>query len=133
MRALVYMPKPMQRENIALVKRHMEVVSSFSWFLELNSRDLPTMVERQSMSAAERKVTVTPMPYMITITPEGGDKFTAAQAEIYADGIRVGAGGETFPLPEGKHTIEIKANGYKTKTLSLDVKSDQTVTTTLEQ
>ena len=78
------------------------------------------------------KVTVTPMPYMITVTPAGEKDFTAQQAKVYADGIPVGVGGETFPLPEGKHTIEIKADGYKTKTISLDVKSDQTVTTTLE-
>lgn len=81
----------------------------------------------------KNKVTVTPMPYMITVTPSAGDGFKASQAAIYADGVAVGAGGEAFPLPEGAHKIEIKADGYKTKTLSLDVKSDQTVTTTLEQ
>lgn len=79
------------------------------------------------------KVTVTPMPYMITFKLSGGKNFAASQAEIHADGIRVGVGGETIPLPEGRHTVEIKAAGYKTKTLSLDVKSDQTITTTLEQ
>ena len=81
----------------------------------------------------KNKVTVTPMPYMITVTPTAGDGFKASQAAIYADGVAVGAGGEAFPLPEGAHKIEIKADGYKTKTLSIDVKSDQTVTTTLEQ
>ena len=81
----------------------------------------------------KNKVTVTPMPYMITVTPTAGDGFKASQAAICADGVRVAAGGETFPLPEGSHKIEIKADGYKTKTISLDVKSDQTVTTTLEQ
>ncbi len=80
----------------------------------------------------KNKVTVTPMPYMITVTPTAGDDFKASQAVVYADGIVVGAGGEAFPLPEGAHKIEIKADGYQTKTLTLDVKSDQTVTTTLE-
>ena len=80
----------------------------------------------------KNKVTVTPMPYMITVTPTAGDDFKASQATVYADGIVVGAGGEAFPLPEGAHKIEIKADGYQTKTLTLDVKSDQTVTTTLE-
>ena len=80
----------------------------------------------------KNKVTVTPMPYMITVTPTAGDDFKASQAVVYADGIVVGAGGEAFPLPEGAHKIEIKADGYQTKTLSLDVKSDQTITTTLE-
>ena len=80
----------------------------------------------------KNKVTVTPMPYMITVTPTAGDDFKASQAVVYADGIVVGAGSEAFPLPEGAHKIEIKADGYQTKTLTLDVKSDQTVTTTLE-
>ena len=81
----------------------------------------------------KNKVTVTPMPYMVTVTPTGGEGFKASEAVVYADGIIVGAGGEAFPLPEGAHKIEIKADGYQTKTLSLDVKSDQTITTTLEQ
>ena len=81
----------------------------------------------------KNKVTVTPMPYMITVTPTAGEGFKASQAVICADGVVVGAGGEAFPLPEGSHKIEIKADGYQSKTLSLDVKSDQTVTTTLEK
>ena len=81
----------------------------------------------------KNKVTVTPMPYMVMVTPTGGEGFKASQAVVYADGVIVGAGGEAFPLPEGAHKIEIKADGYQTKTLSLDVKSDQTITTTLEK
>jgi len=81
----------------------------------------------------KNKVTVTPMPYMITVTPTAGEGFKASQAEIYADGVKAGTGGESFLLPEGSHTIEIKADGYQTKTIHLDVKSDQTVTATLEQ
>ena len=81
----------------------------------------------------KNKVTVTPMPYMITVTPTGGEGFDASKAVVYADGVIVGAGGETFPLPEGTHKIEIKADGYQTKTLSLDVNSDQAIKTTLEQ
>ena len=80
----------------------------------------------------KNKVTVTPMPYMVTVKPSAGQGFNPSQAAVYADGILVGAGGETFPLPEGKHKIEIKADGYRTQTLTLDVKSDQTVSTTLE-
>jgi hypothetical protein len=81
----------------------------------------------------KNKVTVTPMPYMITVTPTAGDGFDASKAEIYADGVKAGVGGESFLLPEGSHTIEIKADGYQTKTIHLDVKSDQTVTATLVQ
>ena len=81
----------------------------------------------------KNKVTVTPMPYMITVTPTAGEGFDASKAEIYADGVKAGVGGESFLLPEGSHTIEIKADGYQTKTIHLDVKSDQTVTATLVQ
>ena len=81
----------------------------------------------------KNKVTVTPMPYMITVNPAAGSDFKASQAVIYADGVKAAAGGEAFLLPEGSHKIEIKADGYQTKTIHLDVTSDQTVTATLEQ
>jgi len=76
----------------------------------------------------KNKVTVTPMPYMVTVT-----SANAPGAAVYADGVMVGAAGEAFPLPAGKHKIEIKADGFKTKAIELDVKSDQAVTATLEK
>ena len=76
----------------------------------------------------KNKVTVTPMPYLIKIVASD-----VADAEIYADGVKAGAAGEAFLLPEGSHKIEVRADGYKTKTIDLNVKSDQTVTTTLEK
>lgn len=84
------------------------------------------------------KVTVTPMPHMVTVTPSGkGSLFSrdlkTSDAEIYADGVRVASGGETFPLSEGQHTIEVKADGWKTKTINLNVDSDLNVTTTMEK
>ena len=82
----------------------------------------------------KNKVSVTPMPYMVTVNPSASGKgFTPSQASVYADGVLVGAGGEAFPLPEGKHKIEIKADGFRPQTITLDVKADQTVTTTLEK
>ena len=80
----------------------------------------------------KNKVTVTPMPYMVTVSPSGGG-LKPADAVVFADGVKVARGGEAFPLPEGKYRFEIKADGYKTKTLSLDVKSDQAVSTTMEK
>ena len=80
----------------------------------------------------KNKVTVTPMPFMVTITPSG-ESLKASDAAIYADGVRVASGGEAFPLPEGAYKIEVKADGYKPHTINLDVKSDLTVTTTLEK
>jgi hypothetical protein len=80
------------------------------------------------------KVSVTPMPYMVTINPSASGKgFAASQAQIYADGVLVGSGGEAFPLPEGQHKIEVKADGYQTKTVTLDVKADQAYSVTLEK
>ena len=76
----------------------------------------------------KNKVTVTPMPCMVSITVSN-----APGAAVTADGVRVGAAGETFPLPEGKHKIEISADGFKARTIELDVKSDQTITTSLEK
>lgn len=81
----------------------------------------------------KNKITVTPMPYLITVNPTGGMFFKASEAEIYADGVRVANGGEQFPLGEGKHKLEIKASGYKTKTLDLDVKADQAISAKLEK
>ena len=81
----------------------------------------------------KNKVAVTPMPYMITVNPTGGMFFKASEAEIFADGVRVASGGEQFPLGEGKHKLEIRASGYKTKTLDVDVKADQTISEKLEK
>ena len=80
----------------------------------------------------KNKVTVTPMPFMVTITPSG-ESLKASDAAIFADGIKVGTGGEAFPLSEGRHTVEIRADGYKPHKIDMDVKSDLTVTTTLEK
>ena len=81
----------------------------------------------------KNKVSVTPMPFLITVTPSGEKKFTPADADIYADGVRVAAGGEAFPIPAGKHTIVIKANGYKSKSIDVDVQADQTISSKLEK
>ena len=74
------------------------------------------------------KVTVTPMPYMVSFAITNN-----AEGAVYADGVMVGSTGKALPLPEGKHTIEIRADGYKTKMIDLNVKSDQTISTTLEK
>ena len=81
----------------------------------------------------KNKIAVTPMPYLITVNPTGGMLFKASEAEIFADGVRVASGGEQFPLGEGKHKLEIKASGYKTKTIDVDVKADQTISAKLEK
>ena len=81
----------------------------------------------------KNKVSATPMPYSVTVNPEGGMFFKAAEAEIRIDGKFIGNGPANVLLPEGNHTVEVKASGYKTKTLDLDVKSDLTVNVKLEK
>jgi hypothetical protein len=79
------------------------------------------------------KITVTPLPYTVTINVSGGMFFKPSEAEVYVDGVRVAAGGEAFLAPGGKHKLEIKASGYKPQTLELDVKSEQTIAVKLEK
>ncbi len=84
-----------------------------------------------SKPGRKNKITPTPLPYNLTIIPAGGLLFKPAKAEISIDGVRVGNGGETFAVPAGKHTVEIKASGYNTKTFDVDVTADATINTKL--
>ncbi len=79
------------------------------------------------------KVTVTPMPYKLTVNVSGGLFFKSSEAEISLDGVRMAAGGETFLIPAGTHKLEVKASGYKTQTVEVDVNSDQTIAVKLEK
>lgn len=81
----------------------------------------------------KNKITVTPLPYTVTIIPAGGMFFKPSEAEILVDGVRVGNGGDSILVPGGKHTIEIKASGYKTKSFEINVTKDETVNTKLEK
>ena len=81
----------------------------------------------------KNKIKVTPLPYTLTVIPSGGMFFKATEAEISVDGTRVGNGGSSFLVPAGKHTIEVKAAGYKTKTFEVNITADQTINTKLEK
>ena len=80
----------------------------------------------------KNKITVTPMPWLVTVKPVGND-LVPSHVAVFADGILVGAGGEMFPLVEGTHEIEVHADGYIAKAFKLNVKSDLTVSITMEQ
>lgn len=88
---------------------------------------------------SKNKVTVTPMPYGITVaataaaTGKSAAPFKASDAEVYADGVKVAVGGETFFLREGTHKIEVRAGGYKTLAFDLNVTADKTVSVKLEK
>ena len=79
----------------------------------------------------KNKLSVTPMPYKVTVNPTGGFLFKPATAEIFIDGVRVGNGGGTFSVPAGKHRVEIKANGYKTNAFDINVTGDAVITSKL--
>ena len=79
------------------------------------------------------KVTVTPMPYMLTVNVSGGMFFKSSEAEISIDGVRMAAGGEAFLVPGGAHKLEVKASGYKPQTIEIDLKADQTIAVKLEK
>ena len=81
----------------------------------------------------KNKVMVTPLPFMVTVNPAGGMFFKAAKAEIHVDGVFAGNGGSQILIPGGKHTIEIKAPGYKVKKFDVEISRDQVINTTLEK
>lgn len=75
----------------------------------------------------KNEIKVTPLPYTLTVVPAGGMFFKPAQAEVYVDDIRVGSGVCSFLVPAGRHTMEIRADGYKNKRFDVDVTADQTI------
>ena len=87
----------------------------------------------QCRPGRKNKIKVTPLPYSVTIIPSGGMFFKVDQAEVFVDGIRVGNGQCSFIIPAGKHTVEIKAPGYKIKRFNIDVTTDQTINIKLEK
>ena len=81
----------------------------------------------------KNKITVTPLPFTLTVTPSGGMFFKPADAEIFIDGIRVGNGGSSFLIPAGKHAVEIQAPGYQNKRFDINLTKDETINTKLEK
>ena len=81
----------------------------------------------------KNRVTVTPLPCAVTLNISGGMFFKPESAAIYADGVLAGNGGTPLLLPCGRHTIEVKAAGYKPAAMTVDVNSDQTFNITLEK
>lgn len=87
----------------------------------------------QCRPGRKNKICVTQRPFIVTVIPSGDKSFKAADAEIFINGIRVGNGGISYVLPAGKHTIEIKASGYKTKSICVNVAADQHLNIKLEK
>jgi len=79
------------------------------------------------------EISVTPLPYIITVIPAGGMFFKPGKAEIYVDGALAGKGGSPIVLPAGKYTLEIRAPGYKTKKFQLTAAKDETINIQLEK
>ena len=79
------------------------------------------------------EITVTPMPYSITVNPSGEMLFKASSAEIYVDGNLAGSGGSPLLIPAGKYQFEVRAPGYKNKTFDFAVSKDAVINVQLEK
>ncbi|MBQ7402347.1 MAG: PEGA domain-containing protein [Lentisphaeria bacterium] len=81
----------------------------------------------------KNKVSVTPLPARISFDLTAAGSFNPKSAEIYFDGKYIGNGTESFNISGGTYDVEIKAAGYKTKTLRLEVNSDRVIKITMEK
>jgi len=81
----------------------------------------------------KNRVSVTPLPCALTVITSGGGFFKSAKSEIYIDGALAGAGGNTFLIPAGRHTVEVRAEGCKSRTFEVDLTSDRSLNVKLEK
>ena len=81
----------------------------------------------------KNRISVTPLPWRLSVVPSGGMFFKPAEAEIFVDGERIGSGACSFMVPTGRHTLVVKAPGYKPKTLELRVAGNETIHVKLEK
>ena len=81
----------------------------------------------------QNRISVTPLPCAATVIPEGDADFKAAAAEIYVDGALAGPGGSAFLIPAGRHTVEVRAAGYRDRTFAIDLTADQSFNVKLEK
>lgn len=81
----------------------------------------------------KNRIKVTPLPCMLNVVPAGGMFFKQANAEVFVDGMRAGSGNCVFMVPAGKHTLEVKAPGYKSKKFDLNITEDQVINVKLEK
>ena len=79
------------------------------------------------------EISVTPMPYLITVNPEGGTFFKPKSAEIYVNDTLAGQGGSGILIPAGKCKITVKAAGYKTQSFDFNVTRDAAINVKLEK
>ena len=81
----------------------------------------------------KNKIKVTPLPWTVTVKPHGGVFFKADKAGVYVDGVFVGNGVSSFLVPAGKHTVEVRAAGYKNASFRVNVNSDMTIIAKMEK
>ncbi len=79
------------------------------------------------------EISVAPMPYMITVNPEGGIFFKPKSAEIYVNDTLAGQGGTAVLIPAGKCKITVKAAGYQTRSFDFNVTKDAVINVKLEK
>jgi len=81
----------------------------------------------------KNRISPAPLPYKLTVNPSGGLFFKPEASEVYIDGKLAGNGGGTFAVPAGKHEMEIRAAGYRTKKMTLNVSADSVINANLEK
>ena len=81
----------------------------------------------------KNRVSVTPLPCAVTVNPADGSRLKPEEAEVYADGVLAGTGGSSFLLPAGRHTLEVRAPGYKPRSIPIDLSGDRTIDIKLEK
>jgi len=86
-----------------------------------------------SKPGRKNRISPAPLPYKLTVNPSGGLFFKPEASEVYIDGKLAGNGGGTFAVPVGKHEMEIRAAGYRTKKMTLNVSADSVINANLEK
>lgn len=87
----------------------------------------------QCRPGRKNTVSVTPIPFQLTVIPSGGLFFSAANAKVSVDGTPVGSGRSTCLLVPGKHTVEVSAPGYRKTVTEINLSADQTINVMLEK
>ena len=126
----VYTGSYREREVDSVTQMNSNIFQSLmTSALEQAAEDLYTVCK----PGPTNRVSVTPMPYQLTVRPAGEAGFDPATAEISIDGKLVGRGGVGFTLPAGTYDIEVRAPGYQPKSFRYEHNADKSVDITLEK
>ena len=75
----------------------------------------------------KNQITVTPLPYRLTVIPQGGVFLKPEKIEVSLDGTLIGKGSVSVMVPAGKHTLTLSAAGAAPRDIEIDVTKDQVI------